>query len=148
MSLDVYLTLENACVPETGITIREHGEIKLISREEWDSRFPGREPAVSATEPDPDEVYWANITHNLNTMAGEAGIYKELWRPDEIDVTLAAQLIEPLEVGLKRLEDDPARYQQFNPKNGWGTYAGLVSFVRRYLAACKQYPTATIRISR
>ena len=148
MSLDVYLTLENACVPETGITIREHGEIKLISREEWDSRFPGREPAVSATEPDPDEVYWANITHNLNTMAGEAGIYKELWRPDELGVTLAAELIEPLGMGLVKLEKSPSFYQQFNPKNGWGDYDGLVRFVSKYLAACKKYPQATIRISR
>ena len=28
-----------------------------------------------------ETVYCANITHNLNVMAGKAGIYEALWRP-------------------------------------------------------------------
>lgn len=34
--------------------------------------------------PVPQDVFWANITHNLGRMADEAGIYKHLWRPEEI----------------------------------------------------------------
>lgn len=34
-------------------------------------------------------LYDANITHNLNRMADEAGIYEHVWRPEEIGVTTA-----------------------------------------------------------
>jgi hypothetical protein len=89
-----------------------------------------------------DAVYWANITHNLGSMAGEAGIYEALWRPEEIGVTTAAQLIPLLEAGLALLESDQERFEKFNPDNGWGDYDGLVSFVRQYLRACREHPAA------
>jgi hypothetical protein len=95
-----------------------------------------------------EEYYSRNITHNLNTMAGEAGIYEALWRPDEIGITKAAQLIEPLKDGLAKLESDPERFEKFNPPNGWGSYEGLVSFVRDYLRACEQTPDAEVYASR
>lgn len=50
-----------------------------------------------------NEVYDANITHNLNTMAEEAGIYKHLWRPEELGITKAKDLIEPLAEGLAKM---------------------------------------------
>lgn len=96
----------------------------------------------------PNEIYTANITHNLNRMAEAAGIYQHLWRPDEIEITKAAQLIEPLTVGLKELRDNPKKYRAFNPENGWGSYEGLIEFVQSYLIECIKYPDATIKISR
>ena len=60
-------------------------------------------------------VHSANITHNLNKMAGEAGIYKHLWRPDKIGITKAEQLVEPLRAGLEILKSDPERFKKFNP---------------------------------
>jgi hypothetical protein len=68
----------------------------------------------------PVDVYNANITHNLNTMASEAGIYQHLWRPEEIGITYAAQLIEPLQAGLARLLEDPERFMKHNPTVGAG----------------------------
>ncbi len=96
----------------------------------------------------PTQIYSANITHNLGKMADEAGIYKHLWRPDELGITKAAELIEPLRDGLRRLIDERDRLREFNPENGWGSYEGLVSFVREYLAACEDNPDATVEISR
>lgn len=95
-----------------------------------------------------EEYYSRNITHNLNTMAGEAGIYEALWRPDEIGITKAAQLIEPLKDGLAKLESDPERFEKLNPSNGWGSYEGLVSFVRDYLQACQENPEADVSVCR
>jgi hypothetical protein len=92
--------------------------------------------------------YSANITHNLNTMADKAGIYKQLWRPDEIRVTKASELIIPLTEGLKKLKASPDKYKKFNPDNGWGDYEGLVEFVKNYLEACTQYPDANVTVSR
>jgi hypothetical protein len=97
---------------------------------------------------EPVDVYWRNITHNLNTMAGEAGIYKHLWRPDELGITRAKELIEPLRKGLALLKSDPERFKEFNPDNNWGSYEGLCAFVSDYLAACERHPEAEIRISR
>lgn len=93
-------------------------------------------------------IYERNITHNLNSMAEEAGIYKHLWRPEEIGITEAKQLIDPLRAGLKRLTDDPERFKKLNPENGWGDYDGLVDFVTEYLAACEKNPDAEVRVSR
>jgi len=44
-------------------------------------------------------VYSANITHNLNEMAGAAGIYKYLWRPEEVGIYYAENLIDPFTKG-------------------------------------------------
>ena len=150
MSLDVYLVVKGVRNIDLGeaIYVREDGVIKQVTRDEWDKRYPDREP-VTVNFPDRnEEVYTANITHNLGKMAGEAGIYQYLWRPDEINIVYAEQLIEPLHIGLILLENNPARFKRFNPVNGWGTYDGLVAFVRDYLNACEEYPTAEIDVWR
>jgi hypothetical protein len=75
-------------------------------------------------------------------------LYSILWRPDEQNLSTAGQLIPYLEEGLKYLEENPDYLKAFNPQNGWGSYEGLVEFVRDYLAACKKWPSAEIHISR
>ncbi len=148
MSLDVYLTLPGVAVQiEARIFIREDGANKEISRAEWDRRFPDSEPFTTASE-ESETVYSANITHNLNGMADEAGIYEALWRPDEHGITTAEQLIPLLAAGLALLQSDPERFKAFNPKNGWGNYHGLRQFVADYLVACKEYPSALVNVSR
>lgn len=89
-------------------------------------------------------VYDANITHNLSRMADEAGIYKHLWCPQEVEITSAQQLIEPLERGLALLRAEPEKFLPYNPANGWGSYETLVKFVEEYIAACKAHPDATV----
>jgi hypothetical protein len=99
---------------------------------------------VTFTEEE-EELYSDNITHNLNKMAEAVGIYKYLWRPDEIGVTKASQLIEPLTIGLKKLREDQLYLETFNPSNGYGNYYQLVEFVRLYLNACKEFPNAEVK---
>jgi hypothetical protein len=148
MSLDVYLRISG--INKQGgskIFIREDGTTKEITREEWDRRFPGREPVSCETEAC-DVVYSANITHNLNTMAEAAGIYECLWRPEEIGITHAEQLIAPLSKGLQSLKRNPEQFYPLNPPNGWGSYERLVAFVESYLLACIVYPEATVAVWR
>ena len=97
---------------------------------------------------DREEFFQANITHNLNKMAREAGIYEACWRPEEIGITKAEQLIEPLEHGIERLKAEPERFKQFNPSNGWGDYDGFIQWLENYLAACIEHPNAEITVSR
>ena len=120
MSLDVYLT-----------------------RKKWVSYDEGK----THTEEN-EEVYWANITHNLNKMAGEAGIYEALWRPEEIGKTKANEIVKLLEKGLADLKTRPKHFETFNSPNGWGMYEHFVPFVEKYLEACKEYPDAIIEVSR
>jgi hypothetical protein len=93
-------------------------------------------------------VFEKNITHNLGTMAEEAGLYDYLWEPENVGIVYAAQLIEPLSTGLELLKSDPGRFREFDPPNGWGDYDGLINFVDSYLKACIENPDATIEISR
>jgi hypothetical protein len=152
MSLDVslYIKSDEYVEQKEKIFVREDGQNKEIIRAEWDNRFPGQEPITTfnETEDGEKEVFTANITHNLNRMADEAGIYQALWRPEEIPAKFASEIITILREGLQYLGNEPEHFKQFNPVNGWGTYEGLVSFVTRYLTACIEYPQANIVISR
>lgn len=153
MSLDVYLRrseldIQKSDSAELHIFVRVDGSIKELTRAEWDVLYPEREPLVTTFVSDDSEVYSANITHNLALMADKAGIYKQLWRPDENGITHARQLITPLRAGLERLRSNSSYYREFNPTNGWGTYDGLVSFVENYLKACEEYPDAEVTVSR
>ena len=95
-----------------------------------------------------DELFTANITHNLGEMADKAGIYEALWRPEEINGLFASDISSELTEGLKRLKESPEYYKQFNAENGWGVYEHFVPFVEKYLEACLEYPDAKIEISR
>lgn len=103
---------------------------------------------VYLTDADGSVVYEANITHNLNTMAAEAGIYKYLWRPDEIGATKAKQLIGPLREGLQMMVFEPGKFKAHNPSNGWGTYDGFLPWIANYLQACIDNPDADVKVSR
>lgn len=93
-------------------------------------------------------VYSSNITHNLNKMAEEAGIYKHLWRPEEIGITKAFELIDPVSKGLALMIENPERFEAFNSPNGWGLYKHFVPWIFQYLEACREFPDADINISR
>ena len=115
-----------------------------------------------------EEVYWANITHNLNIMAGKAGLYEALWRPHRLkenynipdsdhdaehefesnQTTKASEIIPIIEKGLADLKARPEYFETFNAENGWGLYEHFVPFVEKYLEACKEYPEAIVTVGR
>lgn len=103
---------------------------------------------VYLTDDGDNEVYSANITHNLNKMADAAGIYKYLWRPDEIGISTAGELVAPLTEGLVDMLRRPDHYKQFNPENGWGSYDGFIPWLVEYIKACAANPNASVRVSR
>ncbi len=95
----------------------------------------------------PTEVYWANITHNLGAMAAEGGLYEMLWHPEGAGITSARQLIEPIQKAVAAMKADPARFKKHNAPNGWGLYEHWLPWLERLLAACQEYPDATVRAS-
>jgi hypothetical protein len=151
MSLDITLRDPNKTIhhKSSGIFIRENGATVEISIEEWNNRNPHKEPIrLEETEYMTDEVYSSNITHNLNSMANYVGIYEYLWRPDEIGITKAKDLVIPLTDGLSKLLKDPEGCKKYNPENGWGSYEVLVKFVYNYIEACNKYPNSIIEVCR
>jgi hypothetical protein len=90
------------------------------------------------------EVYSRNITHNLNKMAVEAGIYECLWRPSEHGFSKAEDIILPLEKGLNDMKLYPGKYEDLNPTNGWGCYKDFVAFVEDVLNNAREHPDARI----
>lgn len=149
MSLDVTLVADNIVnLPRTAIFVRKNGILREVTRTEWDELYPGKEPVVAIFPEEDNELYSANITHNLSKMAAKASIYEHLWRPAEIGIERAGQLVKPLRDGLERLRAKPEKFKAFNPANGWGDYEGLVEWIVDYLLACEKYPNARIEISR
>ena len=151
-SLDVYLSFPGIAtrLERDAIYMRRNGATVEVSREEWDDLNPGIEPVTVTIGGDvqSDPVYSANITHNLGKMAAEAGIYEALWRPDEIGIKTAYDLIGYLSQGLALLKSDPARFEKFNSPNGWGMYEHFVPFVDSYLKACAKWPAAVVSVWR
>lgn len=103
---------------------------------------------IILTAPRPTHVFERNITHNLGPMAKAAGLYEVMWRPEEINVNVAADAIPLLERGLENLVADPDKYKALEPENGWGTYEGLVKFVEAYLEACQRDHRAEVNAYR
>jgi hypothetical protein len=95
-----------------------------------------------------ETVYEANITHNLGEMADAAGIYQCMWRPEEINIKKAKDMIEILEKGYEDLINNAMKYHKYSPKNGWGSYEGLCNFVLKLIEACIKYPDSNVRVWR
>jgi hypothetical protein len=95
-----------------------------------------------------EEVFGRNLTHNLTTMALEAGVYWAIWRPNEAGLHTAGELIPFLVAGLVLLRTQPNKFKEFEPGNGWGTLEHFEQFVDELLAACRLDPDAEISVSR
>lgn len=95
-----------------------------------------------------NKLYTRYVTHNLGKMARELGVYEYLWRPDEIGVVQAKQLIKLLGVAIDNIRDRKAHYRTFNPPNGFGTMEGFIDFMIDYLKACRTYPDAFVNACR
>ena len=88
----------------------------------------------------------ANITHNLGQMASnipvnfngnQTTLYYACWRPDEIGVKTAGELLPLLVQGLHYMIDHRSKLMQYESPNGWGTYNGFMKFLLNYKQACE-----------
>jgi hypothetical protein len=93
-------------------------------------------------------VFEIELTHNLNKMAMQAGLYAPLWYcNDETDSAhpryqYAQKMIPVLTEGIQNLQRRPEYFRQFNPSNGWGTYDQLLKAALDLLETCRRYPDA------
>lgn len=91
------------------------------------------------------EVVSKNITHNLNQMWKEAGVYTALY---ESTGKKAQEVLAVLEAGLTKMHNNPDYFKQFNAPNGWGTYENAVKWLTDLIVEFKAYPEGVIGISK
>jgi hypothetical protein len=115
-----------------------------------------------------EDLYGANITHNLGDMADAAGLYEALWRPhrlkegynipekdydaeykfEEENPVKAHEIISIIEKGLEDMIARPEYYETFNSSNGWGMYHNFVPWIEEYLQALNEYPESFVECDR
>jgi hypothetical protein len=103
------------------------------------------ETTAGGSEPRREHLYERNITHNMSKMWNKAGVWDALY---ESHGKQAKDIIATLENGVADMAMKKGEYLPLNPENGWGSYEGALDFLSDYLAACKEYPLATIGVSR
>lgn len=91
---------------------------------------------------EPVDFWERNYTSNVAVMWCEAGadLAEMNGMPArEADGILTGALIE--------MRRRPSIYQAMNPANGWGTYDGCIEFLTAIRDACREHPTAQLRVS-
>lgn len=138
MSLDLYIKSKTPVQHRsTGVYVRENGITKETSLKEAKEKFPWEDIEEQVYE---DNIFWhGNITHNLTEMAdhvdlGKYTLYNVLWHPEDVlkDLTLE-QYIHLVLLGYVYLSWNIPNYEQYDPKNGWGSKELLVSFTKDFL---------------
>lgn len=122
----------------TGVYIRENGEtIELKTIEDIKKYFPDKDISHIQEQVYYDDKIWTrNITHNLTDMASQViinnsvNLYKLLWRPKENGFEFVTnEYVECINQALSILKVNKTELEIYNPKNGWGNYNCLLSFV-------------------
>jgi hypothetical protein len=106
------------------------------------------------------EVFEQNYTHNCNRMMAavleDAGHKLEShWLIGHMGKTWfhvldglnGAKGYELLDIIVTGLEADPARFEAMNPENVWGSYARVLTVLRKMRDVSKEYPSCKWRVS-
>jgi hypothetical protein len=83
------------------------------------------------------------ITYNLSPMLRAAGLPKH----GELVAMPTVEVAHLCRVAILALLEDPRRFDEMNPINGWGDYDGAVEFCTKLAIACARYPHAKLDAS-
>jgi len=84
-------------------------------------------------------VFDKNVGGSLEDLAISADLYQYIWRPDEIGIDKASQLLGPLITGYQRLKEHKTWSVQ---------YDRLCCLVSEYIIVCGEHPDATVTVWR
>ena len=96
--------------------------------------------------PPSTEIFSQNYTHNVVSMWTKAGVYDALYMSDTW--TVDKDYLQTLREGIANFERAFAEYEKLDPSNGWGSAAGALSWLRKWLEACEKNLGATIHVSK
>lgn len=83
-------------------------------------------------------------TYNVSPMYYEALPFDDGIRG--IDGMLGSDALPGLREGLANMQDNPQKYMDMNPDNGWGDYEGACRVLQRLIGMAVDYPKATFRV--
>lgn len=86
---------------------------------------------------------WINHTYNTAAMIKEVCGSS----PSDWDGRKCADMYPVIAQGATLLQNNPQRYRQFEPSNGWGTVETTLDFLMKIADNCEKYPTAVIEIT-
>ena len=100
---------------------------------------------ISITAKREVEIYEANITYNLAPMYYQC-IDKEngLKKLDNMKCKDALKIIQN---GINDMLNNAEAYRKLNPKNGWGSYEGLLAKLQEMRTCCENNPDGIINVS-
>lgn len=83
-----------------------------------------------------------NHTSNTSVMWKEAGCDLR-----DYNDKLAKELEPALHQAIIKIIEDPQKFKQWEPSNGWGSVKSTLGFLRCLQAACLKYPEALLDVS-
>ena len=90
-----------------------------------------------------EEIFDANMTHNVTPMWHKAGCYEALYMSDGQRASDIRDIIVDAVVDMMKHK---AEYQKLDSPNGWGIYEHAFKFLISVAVACCDFPEATIRV--
>lgn len=92
----------------------------------------------------PVEVWDRNVTSNLYAICERLGIEKVVYKPSEIGITRAEELIPHIKKSLQQISENYSELVllQLQPE---GSVVHLQWMLESYLCACNLYPDAEVR---
>jgi hypothetical protein len=92
----------------------------------------------------PVEIYETNVTYNLSKM-----YYKCIDKEKGFKYLHGMSCKKALPIineAIKDLVNNKKDYEELNPKNGWGSYEGLLQILREMRKVCEDYPDGDIEV--
>lgn len=88
--------------------------------------------------------YDGNYTSNIYAIWSAASDGGDMVNLDGLYGWQAAAVIART---LVKLRAEPARFRALEPTNGWGSYAGFISFLENLRSVCAAHPRARLHVS-
>ena len=85
-----------------------------------------------------------NMTWNVSPMYYDAFDLENGIRG--LDGMSGKNALEHLEKAISKMKRNPEKYNEMNPKNGWGDFAGALLFLEIIMDDCINNPKAIVRV--
>lgn len=90
------------------------------------------------------EIYEGNVTYNLADMYYKCIDKEEGFR--KLDGMNCKQALLIINNAIQDMLNNSDEYRKLNPKNGWGSYEGLLKVLQDLRACCENNPDGKINV--
>ncbi len=91
-------------------------------------------------------LYATVIAHSYAAMASHCGLFFCIWYPEKLGVHVVSDLVPYLHLALVELRSNPEEYKCYVLRDHFNYVSDLITFAEDLLAACQEFPNATVRV--